>query len=65
MSMVTLPKVAKASADYVSITCSFACSITFELCGVFIGEGGAIMPATMTRNSNTLVLALATLGGMT
>ncbi len=28
---------------------------------VYIGEGSAIMPATMTRDSVTLVLALATL----
>ncbi len=32
---------------------------------VYIGKGGAIMPATMTHDSDTLVLALATLGGMT
>ncbi len=33
--------------------------------GVYIGEGGAIMLATMTSNSDTLVLALATLIGAT
>jgi hypothetical protein len=35
------------------------------LSGVYIGEGGAIMPATMTSNSDTLVLALAALGEAT
>jgi hypothetical protein len=29
---------------------------------VYIGEGGMIMPATMTLDSITLALALATLG---
>jgi hypothetical protein len=33
--------------------------------GVYIGKGGTIMPATMTRDSDTLVLAFATLGGTT
>jgi hypothetical protein len=35
------------------------------LSGVYIGEVGTIMLATMTSNSNTLVLALATLGEAT
>jgi hypothetical protein len=33
--------------------------------GVYIDEGGTIMPATMIRDSDTLVLAFATLGGTT
>jgi hypothetical protein len=33
--------------------------------GVYIGKGGMIMPMTKTCDSNTLVLALATLGGTT
>ncbi len=65
MCMVTMPKVAKASAAPVGITCSFACSITLDLSSAYIGEGGAITPVTMTSDSNTLVLALATLGGTT
>ncbi len=32
---------------------------------VYIGEGGAIMPVTMTHDSDSLVLALATLGEAT
>ncbi len=32
---------------------------------VYIGEGYAIAPATMTWESNTLILALATLGDAT
>ncbi len=35
------------------------------LSGVYIGEGGAITLATRTHNSDTLVLALATLGDVT
>jgi hypothetical protein len=35
------------------------------LSGVYIGEGGTITPVTMTRDCDTLVLALATLGGLT
>ncbi len=33
--------------------------------GVYIGEGGVITPATMTCYSDTIVLALATLGEAT
>ncbi len=33
--------------------------------GVYIGEGGAIMLATMSSDSDTLILALATFGSMT
>ena len=36
-----------------------------DLSSVYIVEGGAIMLATMTGNSNTLVLAFATLGSST
>jgi hypothetical protein len=36
-----------------------------HLSSVYIGEGGAIMPATTTGDRNTLVLALATLGSAT
>jgi len=36
-----------------------------QLCCVYIGKGGMIMLVTMTCDSDTLVLALATLGGTT
>jgi hypothetical protein len=36
-----------------------------HLSGVYIGEGGAITQVTMTCDSGTLVLALATFGGVT
>ncbi len=38
---------------------------SFDKSGVYIGKGGAIMPATMTHDRDTLVLCLATLGGAT
>jgi hypothetical protein len=40
-------------------------TICFVLNGVYISKGGTIMPATTTHDSDTLVLALATLGEVT
>jgi len=36
-----------------------------QISSVYIGEGGAITPVTMTHDSDSLVLALATLGEAT
>jgi hypothetical protein len=40
-------------------------SLSPSASGVYIVEGGAIMPATLTGDSDTLVLVLATLDGVT
>jgi hypothetical protein len=51
-----------------SLTCSFQLSLMnckqvlwFFFCSIYIGEGSTTMPATMTSDSDTLALALATL----
>ncbi len=69
---VATPKVTKAS----TVSCRFRwrqqqryhitfANVNMALSGVYIGKGDAITPMTMTRDSNTLVLVLATLGGTT
>jgi hypothetical protein len=48
-----------------SVSHNLTYKIQAKLSGVYIGEGGAIMLATTTCDSDTFVLALATLGEAT